>query len=99
LEALKSDEALLRTELESFGARFKPAHGRSCLCPFHEDRSPSAGIYLRDGAWHFRCHVCDFTGDIIDVRARANKRTPAEELRAMNDANATRKPVPVQTVY
>lgn len=94
LDALKSDESALRKELESAGAHFR---GKVCKCPFHDDRTPSAGIYFKDGAWLFKCQGCGFGGDIIDVRAKLNKRTPAEELRAMNDAAAgpsTRKAPP-----
>ena len=73
----RADEASLRKALESGGAKFR---GRICNCPFHDDRHPSAGIYLKDGAWHFHCHPCGWGGDVFDVRAKLNKRPLAEEL-------------------
>lgn len=83
LDALKGDETLLRKELESAGVRFK---GRNFCCPFHPDTTPSASIGYKDGHWLMFCHGCQFSGSIIDVRAKLNKRTVTEELRAMNDA-------------
>lgn len=85
LDALKSDENKLRKELESAGVQFR---GRYCRCPFHDDRSPSAGIFTKDGVWFFKCQVCGVGGTIIDIRAKLNKRTPADEIRAMNDRGA-----------
>lgn len=76
-QSARADEAALRKELESAGARFK---GRNCVCPFHDDHSPSAWIKFKMGAWKFHCAVCEWGGDIFDVRARLNKRTVAEEL-------------------
>lgn len=38
------------------------------LCPFHEDRQPSASVnYSRD---RFRCHTCGVAGDSIDLAMR-----------------------------
>jgi hypothetical protein len=91
LDAMKADEALLRKELESGGARFRGAGLRECCCVFCDDKHPSAGIFLHDGLWFYRCHACGMSGTFLDVRAKLNKRTPAEELRAMNDATATRQ--------
>src|SRR5665213_4379537 len=85
LERLKSDEAALRRELEGAGVHFR---GRQCRCPFHDDRTPSAGIFTKQGVWFFTCQVCGVSGTILDVRAKLNKRTVAEELRAMNETTA-----------
>lgn len=93
LDALKSDESALRRELESAGVQFR---GKNCRCPFHDDRSPSAGIFTKDGKWFFKCQVCQVGGTIIDVRAALNKRSVAEELRAMSDhpPATTARPAP-----
>ncbi len=82
LDALKGDEAALRKELESAGVQFR---GRTCRCPFHDDHNPSGGIFIKKGVWFYKCHVCGVTGTILDVRALLNKRSVADELRAMNE--------------
>lgn len=78
IHAMRGDEASLRSELEAVGVQFK---GRTCRCPFHDDRHPSAGIYCDEGAWKFKCQVCGVGGDIFDVRAALNKSTVADELK------------------
>jgi|GEM_PF-4455706 len=50
--------------------------GASMKCPFHDDKTPSAGVHEKDGAWHFTCHACGWnggkrTGDSLDVIQRA----------------------------
>lgn len=68
-------------ELVRSGARFKPG-SNACTCPFHDDRNPSAGVYQEDGVWRFKCHGCDWGGDIFDVRARRAGTQAADELKA-----------------
>lgn len=91
LDALRADENLLRKEIEAAGTMFR---GKACRCPFHDDKNPSAGIYFKNGAWRFKCNGCGVGGDIIDIRAFIQGRTPNEELRAMNNAAAPRTPPP-----
>lgn len=56
--------------------------GNACHCPFHKDRHPSAGIYRdSDGVYRFKCHVCDISGDVFDIRARIEGRSLADVLR------------------
>ena len=48
--------------------------GMSFRCPWHDDKSPSAGVWRDDGGgWHATCQVCKWTGDVFDVLARARK--------------------------
>lgn len=89
LAALRADEAALRKELESGGAVFR---GRACRCIFHDDRHPSAGIYLKDGVWKYKCQVCQFGGDVMDVKAKLNKRTIGEEFKAGAPSRLTERP-------
>lgn len=59
---------VLVEELTLAGAVFK---GRECRCPFHEDHRASAGVYEdKSGVWRFKCHSCDVSGDVFDIRAR-----------------------------
>ncbi len=66
--------------------------GNACRCPFHDDKHPSAGIYRdTDGVYRFKCHVCDWSGDVFDVRSRM-------ENRSLSDVLKEGRPDP-QTIY
>lgn len=56
--------------------------GNKIKCPFHDDRSPSAGVFQGDdGIWRYRCHSCGTKGDVYDIEARMTGRPLAEILR------------------
>lgn len=71
----------LEHELKKAGVEFK---GKTCKCPFHEDKHASAGIYEEGGVWRFKCHVptCGFGGDVFDVRAKLSGKPLAEVIKA-----------------
>jgi hypothetical protein len=49
----------------------KVIRGTSCKCPYHDDKTPSASIRTdRSGVYRFHCFVCNWGGDVFDVRAR-----------------------------
>lgn len=52
----------------------------SVRCPFHGDRTASAGVNPIDG--RFKCHACDAQGDIIDL---AKLHLDTDELRVAKD--------------
>lgn len=81
-ERLKSSRSDLQALLESTGAKFK---GKMCKCPFHDDKSPSAGVYEKDGHWAFKCHGCGVAHDIFSLRAHLNKSTVGDELRKVGE--------------
>lgn len=93
-ESLRSNEFALRTELEAAGVVFR---GKACRCPFHDDKTPSAGIYCDDGVWRFKCQGCQAGGDIFDVRALLHRRPVGEELAAAR--SPVPKPLPPTKVY
>src|SRR3954465_10305983 len=99
LDALKSDESLLGRELETAGAQFRGPGLRTCACPLCKEKHPSAGIYLHDQHWFYKCNSRGFHGTFLDVRAKLSRRTVAEELRAMNDSNAKRQAAPPPKIY
>lgn len=81
---MRTDKALLLVALQIAGANIDRPN--SIRCPFHDDRTPSAGVYLeKDGHWAFKCHGCGFQGDLFDVRSKANGTSVADELRSVND--------------
>ncbi len=76
----QSQERESRTVL--IGALGVAMKGNACRCPFHDDKHPSAGIYRdSDGVYRFKCHVCDWSGDVFDCRARMEGRSLADVLR------------------
>jgi len=80
-------EALLH-ELEVAGAKIKAA-GREILCPFHDDKHASGGVYEGDdGIWRYKCHAasCGFHGDAFDVMARAENK-PLPQVLKENDCD------------
>ena len=45
----------------------------TCICPFHDDSSPSMSISFEHGAWLFNCFACKKAGSIIDfIMAKEN---------------------------
>ena len=96
---LDHSKSSLLHELEQAGATIK-ADGREILCPFHDDKHASGGIYEGDdGIWRYKCHAasCGFHGDAFDVLARSENRplkdvltennpTSIASLRARRDA-------------
>jgi len=81
-EAMRRDRTALVHALKQAGAVFK-GEGKECKCPFHPDRHASAGIYLSEGIWKFKCHSCpdQFGGDVFDVIAKAQNRSVEEVMR------------------
>lgn len=78
LTELRQDRSALLAELELAGARIR---GNAINCPLHQDERASAGLYQsEDGSWRFKCHGCDFCGDVFDLRSRITNRPLAEVL-------------------
>lgn len=88
-KAIRFDRQALLNELIVHGAVVK---GSAIKCPFHDDKNPSAGVFIgEDRVWRFKCHGCGFTGDIYDVRAKATGKNVADVLKAASDPG---KPAP-----
>jgi len=67
--AILSDESAFIAALEQAGSKVK---GRTCSCPFHDDRTPSAQWSQgQDGTWRMYCHVCAKHANAIDLIAHA----------------------------
>ena len=75
-------EALIR-ELEAAGAQVR---GKAIKCPWHSDQHASGSIWQdSQGVWRYKCHVCDASGDVYDLRARNSNRDVADVLRETSD--------------
>lgn len=48
--------------LKDFGIKVR---GGMCLCPFHNERTPSCQVFEKEGRIH--CHACQVGGDHFDV--------------------------------
>ena len=94
--SIRYDRDALIGELESAGAHFQ---GLSCRCPFHNDKTPSGGVYeSSDGVWRYRCHAgsCGVHGDVFDVQAKARGGGLGDVLPKSHDAKpASARVIPV----
>lgn len=93
--------ALSQLDIERFfaeqGVELRPlnANERRFLCPFHEDRNPSANVNLNDKTWF--CHACQIGGSPIDFLQRKGMSykealTEVGRLAGLEPPSITRKP-------
>ena len=95
LNTLRCDKALLLSELQAAGAEIRN-EGREIKCPFHEDRTASAGVYEDGGVWKYKCQAasCGVGGDVVDVIAASTRRSVTDVLKDLNTKHAAaRAPV------
>jgi hypothetical protein len=79
LPAILSDESAFIAALEAAGCAVK---GKTCTCPFHEDKNPSAQWSQgNDGTWRMYCHVCDRHANVIDLNAHATGQDPRQAFK------------------
>jgi KaiC/GvpD/RAD55 family RecA-like ATPase len=87
-DILHRDRGELEAALKDAGATIK---GKTVKCPFHDDAHASGNLYeSENGVWRFKCHGCDFCGDLFDVKARATGRKVEDVLREMTPATNER---------
>ena len=94
-DQIRMDRDALVEALELAGA---VQRGGGFVCPFHDDHSPSGGVYSdADGIWRYKCHSdsCAFNGDIYDVRAKVAGRDVGELLKETRPL----PPVEPQRIY
>ncbi len=88
--AMTSDEGLLRSTLEDYGAVFT---GRNSFkCPVHEDKNASAGMFRKDGHWRYKCQGCEWSGDVVDLYKLLGKGVEKREPRKQPPP-AQKKPI------
>jgi hypothetical protein len=51
-----------------------------CVCPFHEDKSPSMSVSFLDFGWVFRCFACGVAGDVVNYVMRLERLSFQEAL-------------------
>jgi archaellum biogenesis ATPase FlaH len=86
LPAILSDESAFIAALEAAGCAVK---GKTCTCPFHEDKNPSAQWSQgQDGTWRMFCHVCVRHANVIDLKAHAAGQDPRQAFK--DAANVSR---------
>ena len=62
---------------------------RMCLCPFHDERTPSMSVNVDRGL--YKCHGCNAEGNAYNYLTRARKLQPAEAMKILDDG--TGKPI------
>lgn len=75
----------VRKELEVLGLAFEPVAENEvkCLCPFHNDKTPSCFIHTERGV--YKCHACQANGDFITFVARVVGRPRADVYAELAD--------------
>jgi hypothetical protein len=87
IQQIRCSPEALADELRSGGADV--SNPKKIRCPWHDDKSPSAGIYVdKLGIARFKCHACGVSGDIFDIRAKIQNRPLADVLRDAGDGKA-----------
>ncbi len=86
-------DALIAALTEA-GAQFR---GNECRCPFHQDKRASAGVYENSGVWRFKCHSCNASGDVYDIRSRVRGVPLADVLPKEEKPLAQMKPTTKET--
>jgi hypothetical protein len=66
LDAIRDRIALPDLYTEAGYTPRRAGAGFSGLCPFHEEKTGSFSISLRNGVWRAKCFGCGWTGDVID---------------------------------
>lgn len=69
----------ISTELERRGVKLI---GKTCCCPFHEDKNPSLSFDDEKGLWN--CHGGCGGGDVIRLMARFEGKTDGQLLTELN---------------
>jgi 5S rRNA maturation endonuclease (ribonuclease M5) len=86
----RTDRDALIHALETAGAVIR---GTTVKCPFHDDSSPSGSIWRDDaGVWRFKCHGCDWGGDVYDVEAKAAGKSTEHYLRDLRQVDTPKAP-------
>jgi len=84
------DEALSKLDVLSFFGRYVGQLKRlndqeyKFLCPFHDDKDPSANVNVRTSAWF--CHACGAKGSAVDLVMLSDKKVYKEALAVVGDA-------------
>lgn len=81
---IQRDRAALIRELEAAGAEVR-RDGREIKCPWHDDNTASAGIFVsrKDGNFKFKCQPCGALYDVFDVYAENNNCTVREAIERL----------------
>jgi hypothetical protein len=63
------------------GKQIRAGRDFICLCPFHEERTPSFHIYTKDN--HYKCFGCGVGGDAISYVMQKEKLSFPEAIRRL----------------
>lgn len=70
-------------------------HTLECLCPFHNEKSPSCKVHPEDG--YFKCFGCGKSGDVFEFVMLADQCDfPAAVQKLADKAGLSEKPLTVQ---
>lgn len=77
---IQLDESAIKSMLARAGVDYW--YGKNCRCPFHDDKHPSAGIFVGDDKIiRFKCLACGIFGDVFDIQSRVEHRPVVDLIR------------------
>ena len=80
---------------EKLGLTLKrEGHEWVCLCPLHEERTPSFKINAEKQVFH--CFGCDAGGSVIDLHMALRGLSIAEAMRELSNGNVARCGITLQ---
>lgn len=68
-----------------------------CLCPAHDDHTPSCTLYNKGDKWRFKCFSCGWQGDAADYLRDRHGMSAREALKATGQAEPRPERAPPPT--
>lgn len=84
IEEIKSKVGTVVEAARLLGDPLEPNAKGFCLCPFHDERSPSFHLY--DDGKRFKCFGCGEAGDAIDFWTKRRGESAADGIRSLAEA-------------
>jgi DNA primase len=66
----------------------RQARGVTILCPWHDERTPSCSVFLKNGSIAVRCHGCGASGDALHLVAAAHRLDVRADFRRVLEIGA-----------
>ena len=88
LDEIISDEVIFESLLKDHGATVRGRKPFSCI--FHDDKNPSASMYLKNGVVRYKCFSCNCHEDYFGVLAKLSNTDRTFEIRKFFEPTSTK---------